>query len=158
MRVRVRANFRELARNGEGEIYENERGELEIVPYEHPGLQANAEHYVLQVDNEYYRVVDCDGEPVLYPKELFEVIDRAVPAGWQLREYDDGAYFLGPTFERPGFYEDWFGSDGDIAAQQTARDLLRQELLRLAEISNDADRRLIEEALARLASGRVIPR
>ena len=135
MRVRVRHNFLELAKDG----------------HVHPGLQASADYYVLQADDENYRVVNRRGEPVLYPKELFEVVDRAVPSGWQFREYGDGEYFLEPSaLGRPGFYEEWFGSDGDRPAQQAARSLLREELARSGKVADEEDRRLIHEALARL--------
>jgi hypothetical protein len=135
MRVRVRPNFLDFAKNG----------------YEHPGLRANAEYYVLEVTNEYYRVVNHRGEPILYPKELFEVADHAVPSGWHFRDFDDGEYFLDPaSIGRPGFYELWFGSDGDIPGQQAARQLFRDELVRLAKLSGEDDKKLIDEALARL--------
>jgi len=138
MRVRVRPNFLDLAMDG----------------LEHPGLRANAEYYVLGVGNESYRVVNHLGEPILYPKELFEVTDVAVPSGWHFRDYDDGEYLLEPaSIGKPGFYELWFGSDGDIPGQRTARRLFREELARLAAISEEIDRDLIREALGRLSTG-----
>lgn len=140
MRVRVRHDFLERAKDGRV----------------HPGLQASAEYYVLQADDASYRIVNQRGEPVLYPKDLFEVVDPAVPPGWQLREYDDGESFLEPaTLGRPGLYEDWFGSDGDRPAQQAARRLLRDELLRSRKLADGEDRRLIDEALARLPEDRL---
>lgn len=135
MRVRVRHDFLERAKDGRV----------------HSGLQPGAAYYVLQADDESYRVVNRRGEPVLYPKELFDLVDPAVSAGWQRREYDDGEYFLEPaTLGRPGFYEEWFGTDGDRPAQQAARRLLREELVRSAKVADEEDRRLIDEALARL--------
>ena len=135
MRVRVRRNVLDPGRDG----------------HEYSGLRANAEYYVFEVTNEYYRVVSQLGEPILYPKALFEVTDHAIPSGWQFRDFEDGEYFLDPaSVGRPGFYEDWFGSDGDIPAQQAARELFRDELVRLAQLSGEDDKKLIEEALARL--------
>ena len=60
MRVRVLSNFRSLAKDG----------------LEHPGLSVEAQFYVLGVDNENYRVVNRLGEPILYPKELFDFINK----------------------------------------------------------------------------------
>ncbi len=135
MRVRVRTAFQQLVRD-----------ELE-----HPGITAEAEFYVLEVDDEYYRVVNRFGEPTLYPKELFEVLDPSIPSGWRFTEYEEGEYHLEPaTTGRPGFYEDWHGSDGDRVAQRSARDTFRLELLRTASEVSAADRKLIEEALSRL--------
>lgn len=135
MRIRARRNFRELAKDG----------------LEHQGLVPGAEYYVLGADDEYYRVVDNDGEPILYPKELFEVLDCTIPADWQFCEYKEGEYHLEPVrIGAPGFYEDWHGSDGDRAAQATAQQLLRDELSRTIAKSDSADKRLIQEALSRL--------
>ena len=55
-----------------------------------------------------------------------------------------------PRLGRPGFYEEWFGSDGNRPAQRAARILVREELVRLAKVTDEADKRLIDEALARL--------
>lgn len=138
MRVKVRSNFRSLAEDGLG----------------HPGLTAEAEFYVLGVDDEYYRLVNRLGEPVLYPKELFEVLDASVPTGWRFCEYDDGEYHLEPTSTgEPGFFEDWHGSNGDRAAQEAARQIFRGELLRLAADADPADQVLLQEALSRLPPG-----
>ena len=83
------------------------------------------------------------------------MLDRAVPAGWEFHEYEDDAYYLKPTFAvKPGFYEDWHGSDGDLVAQEANRQILRDELARMAADSHSPeDKRLITEALARLPPG-----
>ena len=139
MRIKAKMNFLELAKDG----------------LEHPGLGPGAEYFVLEVDYESYRVVDNDGEAALYPKVLFEVLDRTVPAGWQLSEYADGVYYLEPRCTaKPGFYEDWHGSDGDLVAQATNRQILHDELVRMAVESDSAeDKRLIRETLLRLRMG-----
>jgi hypothetical protein len=135
MRIRVHRNFLERAKGGRV----------------HPGLRAGEEYYVLEVSRDSYRIVDHGGEPILYQKELFEVTDTGLPSGWHFREYEDGEYFVDPaSVGGPGFYEDWFGSDGDVRAQQHARRAVRDELVRLAKESSAEDRRLIEEALDRL--------
>ena len=136
MRIKAKVNFLDFARDG----------------LEHPNLGPGAEYFVLEVDDENYRVVNHNGEPILYPKELFEVLDRTVPAGWGFYEYDEGSYYLEPTFAaKPGFYEDWHGSDGDLIAQEANRQTLRDELARMAADSDSPeDKRLIAEALARL--------
>ncbi len=74
------------------------------------------------VTHDCYRLVDRHGAPILYPKELFEVLDAAIPSGWEFCEYEEGAYYLEPASTgQPGFYEDWHGSDGDRVAQANAR-------------------------------------
>jgi hypothetical protein len=49
---------------------------------------------VLGIGTEYFRVVDDDREPILYPKYLFEVCDDTIPPGWQFREFSDGECYL----------------------------------------------------------------
>lgn len=135
MRIKLRSNYRALVTDG----------------LEHAGLTAEQEFFVLGVDSEFYRVINRSGEPILYPKKLFRVLDDLVPAGWHFREYEDGEYFLEPaSTQRAGFYEDWHGSDGDLAAQATARRTLMDELMRMAHVATFEDKTLIDEALSRL--------
>jgi hypothetical protein len=113
-------------------------------------LTPGTQHFVLGLDWLSYRVVDDDGEPALYLKFLFDVIDAAIPPGWAFHEYDEGEYYFAPIVtSRPGFYEHFFGSNPDrpaqLAAQQTVRDMLAA-----AMEAFPGDRALIECELARL--------
>jgi hypothetical protein len=110
-------------------------------------------YHVLEVDNENMRVVDDRGEPILYPKDLFMVMDTSIPPGWEFREGEDGEYRVGPIrLARPGFYEDFFGSDGDLRAQLACHEQLREELETTLRIVGDDDSAVIEEAMGRLVS------
>lgn len=83
------------------------------------------EYTVVGVSNDSYRVIDDAGEPILYAKCLFEVIDRSIPAGWSLWEYEDGEYHLEPAaLNKPGFYERYF--DHVEEARQLFDDTIRQ--------------------------------
>jgi len=137
MRVRARANF--LSR------VTDERWHQGITPLE--------EYFVIEVDEENLRVIDDKGEPILYPKAIFEVLDPRLPPGWQFCEHEDGEYHLGPvdTGSR-GFYEDLFCSDGDRVAQARALELLRAALGAAMEAGDQEDRRLIQRDLRRLLS------
>ena len=141
MRIKVRPDYRRRANDGR----------------RHRGLAAGAEFFVIGVGEDSYRVVDLGhelklgGEPILYPKELFSVLDDSVPSGWTFSEAEDGEYHLGPrSTQLPGFYGDWHGSDGDAVLQASARQTLRDELERMATDASPADRALIDETLARL--------
>lgn len=128
-------NFRELAVDG----------------LEHPGLAAGAEFYVIGIGEEVFRVVNGNGEPINYPKELFEVVDERIPSGWLFREFAEGEYHLEPaTVSRPGFFGAWHGSDGDWPAQTEARAVLRDELRRARELADPEDQVILGETLARL--------
>lgn len=141
MRIKVRPDYRRRAKDGNL----------------HLGLAAGAEFFVIGVTEELYQVVNLGhafvttGEPILYPKACFVILDDSVPGGWSFREHEDGGYFLGPRSTGiPGLYEDWHGSDGDAVLQAAARQTLRDELERMAIEAGPADRALIEETLARL--------
>ncbi len=145
MRIKVRPDYLRRANDGR----------------RHRGLAAGAEFFVIGVGEDSYRVVDLGhvhpsgrhlgGEPILYPKACFVVLDDSVPSGWSFHEAEDGEYFLGPRSTGiPGLYEDWHGSDGDAVLQASARQTLRDELERMATDASPADRALIDETLARL--------
>jgi hypothetical protein len=143
MRVRVRTDFEARIRD--------ERL--------HTGITSGEEYYVIAINHEEYRVVDDGGEPILYPKELFEVIDSSLPSGWQFEEYSDGGYQLEPTkTAAPGFYEDFFGSDGDRAAQAHAQEAMRDVLQGALLTARAQDQRLLERDINRLVGSRYFAR
>jgi hypothetical protein len=110
------------------------------------------EYFVLGLDDEYLRVINDGGEPVLHPKSLFEICSRSIPPEWQFREGDDGDYYLSPRrTAAPGFYEDYFASDGDLQAQTDAQRALHavfEETLEWAQ--EEEDRLVIRRDLERL--------
>ncbi|ASF45346.1 ankyrin repeat domain-containing protein [Methylovulum psychrotolerans] len=80
----------------------------------HRSLSPGMVYSVVQIDDEYFRVINDDGEPILYPKALFEVVDPSVPEEWVTITFDDGEYFIGPAeFNKTGFYEDYFDGVAD---------------------------------------------
>ena len=108
---------------------------------------------MIEVDHGDFRVIDDKGEPILYPKALFEVVTPTLPPGWQFDEYEDGEYHLGPAkMAAPGFYEDFFCSDGDKAAQRRTQQVVREVLETTLKVSSDEDKRLIARDLERLRS------
>jgi hypothetical protein len=117
----------------------------------HQGITAGEEYFVIGLNQVELRIVDDNGEPILYPKELFEVTDPNLPAGWRFCEYEDGEYYLDPIVASvPGFYEEFFGSDGDHIAQSRVRQLLRAALEAALAGGGDEDKRMIRRDLARL--------
>lgn len=134
MIVRVRPDFR---------AFDPERAYV--------NLREGCEFYVLGIECEYYRIVDLRGEPILYDKELFDVVDRSITGSWSFSEFSEGAYFLEPIgVGGRGFYEDWHGSDGDVAAQARARQAVHDALVRLASQASKDEAALIEETIRRL--------
>jgi hypothetical protein len=77
--------------------------------FDHQHLIPNKTYKVIGIDDEYYRIVNEIGEPILYPKYLFEVVDPAVPETWIRQEYGPDEYYIDPPeLCRAGFYEDYF--------------------------------------------------
>ncbi len=74
-------------------------------------LSPNTCYQVVEIDDEHYRVINDIKEPILYPKELFTVVDDKFPSDWERIDYEDGEYYIGPKYFYRYFYEDYF--DGD---------------------------------------------
>lgn len=84
-------------------------------------------HYVvIGMDRESYRVVDDKGEPILFPKSGFQVIDGTIPADWVWdRHAQDEYYADAPEFAGRGFFEDYF--DGKPEAVERFVSYLRKK-------------------------------
>lgn len=119
-------------------------------------LTAGSEYLVVDVSDGHYRILDDSGDPFGYPKAEFDVVDRSIPAGWTFRDSadpDDG-YYLGPAFAAvPGFYENYFNSDGDGAKFAASREAWAAYLEDLLQHSPEQDRSLVMVAMSRRTSG-----
>ena len=134
MRVRTKKGFRALATDGR--IYQ--------------GIADGEVYLVFGICSDEYRLWDRDGEPILYPKRFFEVLDPRIPNGWVFHEHEGGEYHLEPeTTSVAGFYEDYFGDEGDLAAKEKARDAVRDVLSRMRDTLDSEHRALVEVALER---------
>lgn len=72
-------------------------------------LTAGREYAVIGLDEEHFRVLNDGGEPTLFAREEFEVLDGATPSDWVWRHFDDGEFHADPPgLHEPGFYEDYF--------------------------------------------------
>jgi hypothetical protein len=67
------------------------------------------EYVVAGYDWKYYRIVDDRGEPLLYRKRFFDVVDPYEDPRWvKDGPFEDGVYYVdAPGCAEPGFYEDW---------------------------------------------------
>ncbi len=85
----------------------------ELDEFDNQHLTPGKEYVVIGLSGPYLRVVDDSGDPILYPRILFDVLDAKIPADWVAR--DDRVD--PPEFANIGFYEAVF--EGDSAALQT---------------------------------------
>lgn len=75
----------------------------------HQNLKPNTIYSVIGIDNDNYRVIDEIGEPILYPKGLFDIVDSSIPESWIKNTFPDGDYYIDPPeLSEAGFYEDLF--------------------------------------------------
>jgi hypothetical protein len=118
----------------------------------HHRLTPNQEYLVLGVHIDTIRIINDSGEPVLYSKYLFDITDCRIPPGWQFEEFTGEAeYYLEPEkASAPGFYEDYFNSDGDLQAQKNARIVLHNILKEILIWSDEDARVIVQCDLARL--------
>lgn len=80
-----------------------------------PHIHPKTVYQVIGFDDENFRVLNDVGEPILYPKDLFIVLDSSYPDNWVRMEFDDGQYYVNPPeLSELGFYEDFF--DGEQKA------------------------------------------
>lgn len=97
--------------------------------YSHEFLSIYKIYDVIEINDEYYRVINERKEPILYPKYLFIVIDSYIPQSWTRHDYEDGEYFIGPPeLNKKGFYEDFF--DGDQKAISLFWEIMNRESLK----------------------------
>jgi hypothetical protein len=68
---------------------------------------------VIGLDHESFRVLNDNEEPILYPKELFEVIDPDIPTNWIWERYSDEEYYVNP----PSYMSQGFMRTGLMANQ-----------------------------------------
>lgn len=79
---------------------------------------------VYKVIGEYstdFRIVNDFGEPIIYPKSIFKIVEDGLPIDWHRLEVGPDHYYVDPKpLSRPGFYEDLF--DGKEDAVQVFHD------------------------------------
>ena len=84
---------------------------------DHPALTPGRDYAVVGIEADAFRVIDDQGEPVLYDAVLFEVVDASVPPHWMDTRGADGERYAYPAaLHRPGFFEDYFDGQPQAVA------------------------------------------
>jgi hypothetical protein len=85
---------------------------------DHQGLSPGQIYTVIEITDDLFRVINDRGDPILYPKGLFDMIDGSIPSGWVFEDAGEGAYFIGPSdCSYPGFYERYFDKEPNAVAK-----------------------------------------
>ena len=76
----------------------------------YPDLTLGKEYKVLCIEEGYFRIVGDDGEPYLYPPDLFQITDSRPETTWVLRKDKTGAieFYGPPELDKVGLFEDYF--------------------------------------------------
>ncbi len=83
----------------------------------HPDLTLGHPYVVLGIEADDLRILNDQGRPYLYPREVFIVVDAREPEDWlnELGE-DNERYAYPPPLNGSGFFEDYFDGKPDAVA------------------------------------------
>lgn len=87
---------------------------------------------VIGIEADYFRIMNDEGRPYLYPPELFVIVDAQEPDDWEIEHGDEGERYVYPhELNSPGFFEDYF-DDNPNAVMAFHHYLVKQTALRHA--------------------------
>lgn len=82
----------------------------------YPMLTPGNTYRVIEVSGRHFRVMDDIGEPILFVRQAFEVVDGATPPDWVVTRDEDGELQASPAVFQRGFFEKWFDRDPETRA------------------------------------------
>src|SRR5579864_3759814 len=93
----------------------------------YPDLTPGQPYVVIGIQADDYRILNDAGQPYLYPRGFFQVLDAREPGDWISGYGEDGErYAYPPPLNQPGFFEDSF--DGKSRAVRTFWRVVNQRL------------------------------
>lgn len=96
MKVRLKADWRELENHNhrltDGKVYD-----------------------VIGIEADDYRIIDDEKYPVVFPHEIFDIVDGSEPDDWVTNYDEDGErYSYAPEIDADGFFEDYHDGKEDF--------------------------------------------
>lgn len=93
----------------------------------YPDLTLGQPYVVLGIEADHLRLLNNQGRPYLYPREIFNIVDAREPEDWvkELGE-DNERYAYPPPLNSVGFFEDYF--DGKPEAVATFWRVMNRQL------------------------------
>lgn len=74
-------------------------------------------YVVIGIEADDLRILNDQGRPYLYPRDLFEVVEESEPHDWIVEIGDEGErYAYPPELNAPGFFEDFFDAQSEAVA------------------------------------------
>lgn len=84
---------------------------------DYPDLTYARTYAVIGIEADDLRLLNDQGRPYLYPRDLFEVVDAHEPADWIVEIGDEGEKYAYPcSLNAPGFFEDFFDAKAEAVA------------------------------------------
>lgn len=76
----------------------------------HPNITIGREYLVLAIEENFYRILNDNRQPILYEKEIFDITDSHIPKNWVREDYGDGDYYIYPPelLSPSYFFEKYF--------------------------------------------------
>jgi hypothetical protein len=88
----------------------------------HPSIDVGKLYIVVSVVMDDVRIVNDEGEPILVPRSLFEVLDSWIPDDWIRESGEEGWSWCGPPqCAVRGFFERWH--EGHLRERQVFADV-----------------------------------
>jgi hypothetical protein len=83
----------------------------------YPDLTPAQPYVVLGIEADDLRILNDQGRPYLYPKDLFKIVDAREPADWKSElGADNERYAYPPPLNSCGFFEDYFDGKPEAVA------------------------------------------
>ena len=83
--------------------------------YKKYNLVADKNYNVLGIEADDYRIINENNEPILYPTEIFDIIDNTEPDDWITEYGEDGERYSYPKeLMSIGFFEDYFDGNKKV--------------------------------------------
>lgn len=83
----------------------------------YPDLTPSRTYAVIGIEADDLRLLNDQGRPYLYPRELFDVVDAHEPADWLTEVGEEGEKYAYPhALNAPGFFEDFFDGRAEAVA------------------------------------------
>jgi len=84
---------------------------------DYPDLTPDQPYVVLGIEADDLRILNDQGRPYLYPREIFSLVDPREPEDW-VRETgpDNERYAYPPLLNQSGFFEDYFDGNPEAVA------------------------------------------
>jgi|GEM_PF-4804243 len=76
--------------------------------FKNQNLTPRHKYHVIEINDGFIRVVNDLLDPVLYPTDLFDIVELVIPADWVKVTYDGETFHLPMAFSHQYFFEDYF--------------------------------------------------